>query len=66
MIRRELVDQGVQGTLLIHVRPIVLHKTIGRTTIVVHDKRETTLGTRTGQDKRSVWKDNKASRHFGQ
>src|ERR1700677_3451931 len=31
VVRRELVDQGVQGTLLIHVRPIVLHRTIGRT-----------------------------------
>ena len=65
-MRRELVDQGVQGTLLIHVRPIVLHRTIGRTTIVVHDKRVTVFRTRTSQDKRRVWKDNKVSRHFGQ
>ena len=65
-MRRELVDQGIQCTLLIHVRPIVLHRTIGQTTIVIHDKRVTVFRTRTSQDKRRVWKDNKASRHFGQ
>ena len=65
-MRRELVDQGIQGTLLIHVRPIVLHRTIGRTTIVVHDKRVTVFRTRASHDKRRVWKDNKASSYFGQ
>jgi hypothetical protein len=34
VMRRELVDQGVQSTLLIHVRPIVLYRIMGRTTIV--------------------------------
>jgi hypothetical protein len=34
-MRRELVDQGVQATLLIHVGSIVLHRTIAPCAAIV-------------------------------
>jgi hypothetical protein len=61
-MRREQVDQGVQCALLIHVRPIVLHRTMGQTTIVHRTKGMAIVRTITCQDKRNVWKGNKVSR----
>ena len=43
MRQKELVDQGVQGTLLIPTEPIVLHKTIRRTQ-KVSNKRQAIVG----------------------
>ena len=37
--QKELVDQGVQSTLLIPTEPIVLHKTIKRTQEVSNKRR---------------------------
>ena len=37
--QKELVDQGVQSTLLIPTEPIVLHKTIRRTQEVTNKRR---------------------------
>ena len=41
--QKELVDQGVQSTLLIPTEPIVLHKTIRRTQMV-SNKRQAIVG----------------------
>jgi hypothetical protein len=38
-MRRELVDQGIQATLLIHLRSIVLHRTI-ECTIISREQKE--------------------------
>ena len=43
MRQKELVDQGVQSTLLIPTEPIVLHKTIRRTQMV-SNKRQAIVG----------------------
>jgi hypothetical protein len=55
-MRRELVDQSIQATLLIQVGSIVLHGTIEHST-----KGVTIVRTITGQNKGNVCKDNKAA-----
>ena len=53
---KELVDQGVQSTLLIPTEPIVLHKTTRRVQ-EVNNKGLTIVGSTTAVHKtKSVWK----------
>ena len=39
MRQKELVDQGIQSTLLIPTEPIVLHMTIGHIQVVSNKRR---------------------------
>jgi hypothetical protein len=61
-VMRELMDQGVQATLLIHDGSIVLHKNNRTLNYNSEQKGMATVRTITSQDKRNVWKDNKVSR----
>ena len=55
------MNQGVQSTLLIHVEPIVLQRTIGVIVLIQGQKSVYTGNNGDNRNKRNVCKDNKES-----
>ena len=53
--QKELVDQGVQSTLLIPIEPIILHKTIRRTEKVSNKRWAISWNTIAVQRTMDVW-----------